>query len=209
MQSHAGLDSLYAQVLQSTSHSHLLTRVLQTIITISMPLSITNLAFLLQIKGGYVIHAFEGVQSIIMVPEDDEQPVALFHTSLQDFLTTQTCSQHFFIDLATSHLTIATHCLAVMTLHSGDIIYEIEMLHYAAQNWCHHLLSAVKEGEGGNCLHFQDDSFMNTLIGFVSVAFDSWINSIIFQVEIVDIVEILKHLLQVGIIQPCINIEWV
>jgi hypothetical protein len=172
-----------------------------------MPLSITNLAFFLQIEGGYVIHAFEGVQSIIMVPKDDEQPVALFHTSLQDFLTTQTHSQHFFIDLATSHLTIATHCLAVMTLHSGDIIYEIEMLHYAAQNWCHHLLSAVKEGEGGNCLHFQDDSFMNTLIEFVSGAFDPWINSIIFQVQTEKIVKMMKSLLQVGIMQHIFNIE--
>jgi hypothetical protein len=209
LQSHAGLDPLYAQVLQSASHSHLFTQVLQTIITIPTPLSITDLAFLLQIEGGDVIHALEGVQSIIMVPEDDEQPVRLFHTSLRDFFTTQTRSQHLFIDPATSHLAIATHCLAVMTLHCGDIIYEVKMLDYAAQSWCHHLFSAVKEGGGGDFLHFQDDSFMNTLTGFVSGAFDPWINTIIFQVQMYDIVKILESLLQVSIIQHSINIEMV
>ena len=209
LQSYAGLDPLYAQVLQSASHHHLFTQVLQTIITISTPLSVTDLAFLLQIEGGDVIHALEGVQSIIMVPEDDEQPVQLFHTSLRDFFTTQTRSQQLFIDPATSHLTIATHCLAVMTLHRGDIIYKIEMLHYAAQNWCHHLLFAVKEGGGGNFLHFQDDSFMSTLTGFVSGAFDTWINSSIFQGQIDNIVKTLGSLLQVGVIQHSINIKMV
>ena len=209
LQSYAGLDPLYAQVLQSASHHHLFTQVLQTIITISTPLSVTDLAFLLQIEGGDVIHALEGVQSIIMVPEDDEQPVQLFHTSLRDFFTTQTRSHHLFIDPATSHLAIATHCLAAMTLHCGDIIYEIPMLHYAARNWCYHLLSAVNEGGGGDFLHSQDDSFMNILTEFVSGAFDTWINSCIFQVQIDSIMKALESLLQVGIIQHSINIEMV
>ena len=52
--------------------------------------------------------------------------------------------------------------------------------------------SAVKEGGGGNFLHFQDDSFMNTLTEFVSGAFDPWINSIISQVQIGNILEILE-----------------
>jgi len=82
LQSHSGLDPLYTQVLQSASCSHHFTRVLQTIITIQRSLSITDLVCFLQIEGGDVIHALEGVQSIIMVPENDKQPVQLFHTSL-------------------------------------------------------------------------------------------------------------------------------
>jgi NACHT domain len=212
LQSHSGLDPLYTQVLESASHSHHFTRVLQTIIIIQTPISITGLACLLQIEGGDVIHALQGVQSIIMVPEDDEQSVWLFHTSLRDFLTTQARSQHLFINPATCHLSMASDCLSVMTAHHGDIIYEIEILQYAAQNWCHHLFS-VKEGGGGGGggvhLLFQDDAFLNTLIGFLSGSFDTWMNSIIFRMQIKDIVKILDSLLQVGIIQPCINIEWV
>jgi hypothetical protein len=209
LQHHAGLDLLYTQVLQSALHSCHFTRVLQAIITITSPVSITDLACLLQIEGGDVIHALQGVQSIIMVPEDDKQPVWLLHTSLQDFLTTQAQSQHLFINPITCHLSMATDCLSDMTAHHGDIIYEMEILQYAARNWCHHLLSAVKEGDGGVCLLSQDDAFMNTLIGFLSGSFDPWMNSIIFQVEIRDIVEILDSLLQVSIIQHWINMKWV
>jgi hypothetical protein len=201
LQCHSGLDPLYTQVLQSASHCRNFTRVLQTIITILKPLSIMDLAHLLQIEGGDVIHALQGVQSIIMVPEDDEQPLQLFHTSLQDFLTTQARSQHLFINPITCHLSIAIDCLAVMTAHHGDIIYEIPILIYAAGNWCHHLLSAIKEGGGGDYLFTQDGAFMNTLIDFVSGAFDPWINSIIFQVEIDNIMETLNSILQVSVMQ--------
>ena len=199
LQSHSGLDPLYTQVLESASHSHHFTRVLQTIIIIVTPISIIDLAYLLQIDSGDVIHALQGVQSIIMVPKDDEQPVRLLHTSLRDFLTTQARSQHLFINPATCHLSMVTDCLSVMTTQHGDIIYGIEILQYAAWNWCRHLFSAVKEG-GGVYLLSQDDAFVNTLIGFLSRSFDPWMNYIIFQIQINDIVEILDFLLQVGII---------
>ena len=200
MQSHSGLDPLYDQVLRSVAHGPHFTRVLETIITIRKPVSIIDLACLLQIEGGDVILALQGVQSIIMVPEDDEQPVRLYHTSLRDFLTTRARSQHLFIDPVTCHLSVAIDCLAVMTAHHGDIFYEIGILKYAARNWCHHLLSAIKEGCGGDYLLSQHDTFMNTLIGFVSGAFDSWINSIIWQVKSRKIMEILDLILQVGVI---------
>jgi len=145
---------------------------------------------------GDVIHALQGVQSIIMVPEDDDQPVRLVHTSLRDFFTTQARSQHLFVNSITCHLSMATDCLSVMTAHHGDIIYESKILQYAAQNWCHHLLSTVKEGDGGVYLLSQDDAFMNTLISFLSGSFDPWMNSIIFQVQIEDIGNILDSLLQ-------------
>ena len=206
LQGHAGLDPLYVQVLQSASHSHHFARVLQTTITIATPASITGLACLLQIEHGDVIHALQGVQSIIMVPEDDEQPVQLLHTSLRDFLTTQARSQHLFINPVTCHLSMATNCLSAMIVHDGDIIYEMEILRYAARNWCHHLLSALKEGDGGVFL-FQDDAFMNTLIGFLSGSFDSWMNSIIFQVKIKYIMEILDSILQVSALQDCFNMQ--
>ena len=144
-----------------------------------------------------------------MVPEDDEQPVRLLHTSLRDFLTTQARSQHHFINPVTCHLSMATDCLSAMTAHHGDIIYEIKILDYASRNWCHHLVSTVKEGEGGVYLLSQDDAFMNALIDFVSGSFDSWMNTIIFQMDIKDIVKILGSLLQVSIIQHCINMKWV
>ena len=69
---------------------------------------------------------------------------------------------------------------------------------YAARNWCHHLLSTLKERDGGVYLVSQDDAFTNTLIGFLSGSFDLWMNTIIFQVKIPVVVKILYSLLQVG-----------
>jgi hypothetical protein len=134
-----------------------------------------------------------------MVPEDDEQPVRLFHTSLRDFLTTRARSQNLFINPVTCHLSVAIDCLTVMTAHHGDIVYEIQILKYAARSWCHHLLSAITEGGGGDYLFSHYDAFMNTLIGFVSGALDSWVNSIILLLAIDNIRANLDFILQVGV----------
>jgi hypothetical protein len=182
LETHSGLDPLYTQVLQSAPCSPYFTQVFNTIITIEDQLSITDLGCLLQIESGDVVHALEGVQSIIMVPEDDDQPIRLFHTSLRDFLTTKARSEHLFMNPPICHLSIAADCLAVMTAHDGDDIYESGGLKFAACNWCHHMLSAI-EDDGSNHLFFQNHAIMDKLINFVSRSFDSWVNSIIFDVN--------------------------
>ena len=197
LECHAGLDPLYTQVLHSATHSPYFTRVFTTIITITEQLSITDLACLLQIEGGAVIHALEGVQSIIMVPEDDEQPVQLFHTSLRDFLTTKARSEHLFMNPPICHLSTAGDCLVAMTAHTGDDIYEDGGLKFAAISWCYHMLSAINEDGGSNHLLFQNHAIINILTNFVSRSFDSWVNSIIFHVKAYDIFRTLDCLLSV------------
>ena len=134
-----------------------------------------------------------------MVPEDDELPVQLFHTSLRDFLTTQARSQHLFMNPVSCHLSVVIDCLAVMTAHHHDIFYEIGILEYAAMNWCDHLLSAIEEGGGSDLLLSQNNAFLNTLIDFVSRAFDPWINSFLIKVEIEDTMETFNSILQVSV----------
>ena len=200
LESHSGLDPLYTQVLQSAPHSPYFTRVFTTIITIREQLSITDLACLLQIEGGDIIHALEGVQSIIMVPEDDEQPVRLFHTSLRDFLTTKARSERLFMDPPICHLSTAVDCLAVMTTHDDDI-YKSGGLKFAALSWCNYMLSAINDDGGNNRLLFQDD-VMNELKKFVSRSFDAWINSIIYHCagEIFVTLDLLLSGLKVGLL---------
>ena len=118
-----------------------------------------------------------------MVPEDDEQPVRLFHTSLRDFLTTKARSEPLFMNPPICHLSTAGDCLAVMTAHNGDDIYEGGGLKFAAINWCDHILSAINEDGGANHLLFQNHAIMNKLTNFVSRSFDSWVNSIIFHLQ--------------------------
>ncbi|KIM73846.1 hypothetical protein PILCRDRAFT_14919 [Piloderma croceum F 1598] len=208
LESHSGLDPLYTQVLQSAPCGPHFTRVFVTIITIKEQLSITGLSCLLQIEGGDVVHALEGVQSIIMVPEDDEQPVRLFHTSLRDFLTTKARSEHLFMNPTICHLSTAADCLAVMTAHDDHDIYESGGLKYAAQSWCHHMLSVINEDGGSNDFFFQNHVIMNKLTNFVSRSFDSWINSIIFHEVAYHILHTLDSLLSVLMVRllPCISL---
>jgi hypothetical protein len=208
LQSHIGLDALYTQVLQCIPHRRDFTRVFNTIFTILEPFSIMDLACLLQIRSADVIDALQGVKSIIMVPKVDEQPVLPLHPSLQDFLTTRARSRSFFISPVASHLQIAGDCLAVMTAHHGDIVYEIHALKYAARSWCHHLYSAIKERGGGVGLFAQQDGFtMNTLTDFVSGAFDPWINTVILQGRIVDIINTLDLILKVSLMHCSLYIS--
>jgi hypothetical protein len=105
LKSHAGLDPLYTQVLRSATQEHL---------------SVVVLAYLLRIEIGDVIHALLRVQSILVVPDDDESPIRLFHASLRDFLTTRARSNELFINPPVRYLSIASDCLAVMLAHNED-----------------------------------------------------------------------------------------
>ena len=95
------------------------------------------------------------------------------------------------------HLSTAGDCLAVMTTHDGDDIYESGGLKYAAMSWCDHMLSAINEDGRGNQLVFQNHAIINKLTNFVSRSFDSWLNSIIFHVEAYNIFRTLDSLLSV------------
>jgi hypothetical protein len=158
--------------------------------TVSEQLSVKDLACIFQVETGDVVHALLGVQSILIVPEDDDQPPRPFHTSLRDFLTTRARSGAFFINPSTRHLSIASDCLTAMTACKGDVIFERGGLRFAACHWIHHLLCAIQEEGANHLLCSQDGAVtMNSLMNFVSFSFDSWLNSIIHQVKIVQITE--------------------
>jgi hypothetical protein len=160
-------------------------------------LSVEDLAGLFQIECADVILAMEGFQSILLVPEDDKQPIRPFHTSLRDFLTAEARSGHLFIQPSIRHLSIATDCLAAMAVHMSDTFHECGGLEFAARSWCHHLTWAVREEGGDNLLLSRDsDVLMNQLTLFISQSFDSWVDSIIVQVEIKYILDDINTLLQ-------------
>jgi hypothetical protein len=231
LQSHTGLDLLYTQVLQTARQSPHFRRIFETIMTIAVHLSIMDLACLCNIEAEDVIHRLLGVQSILIIPEDDEQPIRPFHTSLRDFLTTETRSNNLCIDLPARHLSIASDCLIAMTVHGGNEFFESRGLRFASHNWIRHLLSAIQEEGSDNLLFPQQGALMmNKLMDFVSRSFDSWISSIIAQgghhhnMEVLDsvlsmlkatrrcpsnmilILEKIKALAKVGCPAPCFKL---
>ncbi|KIM73979.1 hypothetical protein PILCRDRAFT_14796 [Piloderma croceum F 1598] len=190
LRTHAGLDRLYAQVLTLAGpHCGHFERTIGTIMLLQSPLSTISLAYLLQLETGDILQALLGIQSILMIPEDNDGPVQLFHTSLRDFLTTRQRSGDFFIDPPMRHLSIATDCLRVVTLRtSSDIIHD-EVFEYACVNWCHHLYLGLIQGEQD--LTVNGGLLMSRLIDFESLSLGRWIETLVRNNQLRDTLDIL------------------
>ncbi|KAJ2919108.1 hypothetical protein MD484_g1351, partial [Candolleomyces efflorescens] len=91
-----GLDGLYAQTLARSEHlPHFLT-IISTIALLRAPLPTSGIAELLGISTYEVVNVLLNLQAIIQVPGTDDIPVTLCHTSLRDFLTTESRSVRYF-----------------------------------------------------------------------------------------------------------------
>ena len=130
-----------------------------------------------------MIHTLLGVQSILIVPEDDNSSIRPFHTLLCDFLTTKERSENFYIDPSLRHFLIASDCLKAMTAASWKEFFKHRSLEFISWGWSHHFLRAI-QGGGDNFFSQNDTSMLNTLMEFVSHLFDSWLDSIIYQGKI-------------------------
>jgi len=193
----AGLDPLYTQVLTTAARSPHFARVFGTIMLATQYLSVVTLADLLQLETGDVIHALLGIQSILLIPQDDKQPIRPFHTSMRDFLYIQARSNNLFINHPARHLSITTDCIALMKVQAAYNLLPGGGLEYAVESWCHHLACVVEEEGGVNLLNSQHSiSMMRELIGFVSHSFDLWLDCIILQVTIMIILDKLDSLLK-------------
>jgi hypothetical protein len=115
-----------------------------------------------------------------MIPEDDNQAIQPFHTSLPDFLKSESRSGKFFIDLPHRHLLIMTDCLAAMMVHpTSDIFYGGEQL-YPCMNWCYHFNQAVVEGRKDAIVEvLAMDVVTHHLEDFVSSSLQFWVNTLI------------------------------
>ncbi|KAJ2930645.1 hypothetical protein H1R20_g6447, partial [Candolleomyces eurysporus] len=91
-----GLDGLYAQTLARSKHLPHFFDIISTIALLSAPLSTSAIAELLGIHIYEVVNVLVNLQAIIQVPGTDDIPVTLCHTSLRDFLTTQSRSGDLF-----------------------------------------------------------------------------------------------------------------
>ncbi|KAJ2930651.1 hypothetical protein H1R20_g6451, partial [Candolleomyces eurysporus] len=91
-----GLDGLYAQTLARSKHLPRFSDIISTIALLSAPLSTSAIAELLGIHIYEVVNVLVNLQAIIQVPGTDDTPITLCHTSLRDFLATQSRAGDFF-----------------------------------------------------------------------------------------------------------------
>jgi len=178
LKTHAGLDPLYTQVFSTVPREDRFDRVIGTIMLLREQFSIIELARLLELATADILQAVLGIQSILRIPEDDEQPIQLIHASLRDFLMERQRSEIYFINPPIRHIYIAMDCLKIMTKDAKKNHFATSgASSYACYNWIHHLDGALLNGGWAD---FSDSSLTASLIiclqDFKSHAFDYWVN---------------------------------
>ncbi|KAJ2931896.1 hypothetical protein H1R20_g5193, partial [Candolleomyces eurysporus] len=103
-----GLDGLYAQTLARSQHHPYFRDIISTIALLRNPLPVVSIADLLNIEAFEAIQVLLNLQAIVHVPGTDEEgDVTLCHSSLRDFLTTESRSGPFFVLPPPNYLTLS------------------------------------------------------------------------------------------------------
>ena len=173
---HDGLDPVYTQILSVAARNKDFDAVLGTLILLAKPLPIKLLATLLRLDPARILHALRGLQSILIIPEDDDNHIRPIHTSLRDFLTSQERSNDLFIRPKERHFDIAIDCLRIICVSNTGPFFDTtgySAQRYACCEWIFHLHSSMR-------IEMLDDSLISLLIDFTSNNFDVWVNTILF-----------------------------
>ncbi|KAJ2913678.1 hypothetical protein MD484_g6732, partial [Candolleomyces efflorescens] len=109
-----GLDGLYAQTLRVAQSQHLphFRSIISTVALLWHPLSIAKISTILGIESFETVRVLMNLQAIIHVPGTDEEgEVTMCHTSLRDFLTTESRSGPYFVP-PSFHLYLSYYCFS-------------------------------------------------------------------------------------------------
>jgi len=166
----SGIDLLYAQVLEQSvddmdedaeeTYSHFRT-VVGAVLLAFNPLSTTGLSDLVKVSS--VSTTLRSLHSLLLVPENTEDPIRAFHKSFPDFLTdpARCKDDRFFVEPGVHHPEILLSCLNIMgerlkknicKLDDHAVLSEVkdlpalqkeyigDGLEYACRFWAKHLL---------------------------------------------------------------------
>lgn len=188
LKAHAGLDPLYSQVLEEVEDTNSFKTVLAAITVLNSPLSITSLSELLGISPQVITADLLQTQSIIIIPGDDDTPVQMLHTSLQEFLTDESRAVHWFIDSQIHHHSISQACFEIISKKPSGVIFESEAQQYACANIFQHLEQAwISTGNGATLFDQSIKEPLNPLLSrFLSGDTDTWFNTVVYQGTIIE-----------------------
>lgn len=132
-----GLDGLYSQTLARAEHLPHFQRIVNTIVLAAEPVSIIELADLLNIQTFEVVHVLVNLHAILQVPGDNHTPVTLCHSSLHDFLTDQKRSGRFH-SAPSYHEDLAYQCIEIVGKATGSGRPKTPANNYAREYWDYH-----------------------------------------------------------------------
>ncbi|RXW23674.1 hypothetical protein EST38_g2149 [Candolleomyces aberdarensis] len=105
-----GLDALYSQTLSRSVGLPHFSNIISTLTLLAEPLPVIGIAELLELRVYEVVRVLLDLQAIIQVPGTDDGPVTFCHTSLRDFLSSESRSGRFFVP-PSFHSRLYTDCL--------------------------------------------------------------------------------------------------
>jgi hypothetical protein len=136
---HTGVDSLYTQVISEAHHYPHFDRVMGSLMHLERPLSINQLAQLLQLQAAHIQQAMQGCHSILAVPDNNDDSIRPYHASLRDFLTDCHRAQCHFLSPVEYHALISAQCLGMITMgFKNNTTRGGEPMSYACEAWHHH-----------------------------------------------------------------------
>jgi hypothetical protein len=134
---HVGVDGLYTQVITEAQRmlSDNLRRVMGSLMYVRYPLSVDELAQLLELDASHIRVALDQCQSIFVIPSSNSEVIRPHHPSLRDFLTSQERSQNLCCAPAEYHARLMIQCSKAITnaFRNNEIPPE-----YACVAWFYH-----------------------------------------------------------------------
>jgi hypothetical protein len=196
-----GLDALYRDVLSGAGPIPYFNRVIGTIMLLRSPLPIASLGYLLQLSAEQVVASVWGIQSILMIPGNDDEAIEPFHASLRDFLVARERSASLYINPPTRHLWIVTNCLEAMKVKPRDGFFYEGGQEYPCRNWCRHVVLGLNESEGDGLLTSPPGAYLTSyLADFASQSLYFWVNTLLregYESEMISVLDSGLSLLKV------------
>ena len=141
--------------------------VLQAVIYVYNPLSMTAISDLVQMPIEQIEAALSSLHSLIYIPSSKHvaKQISILHASYHDFISNQALSSKHYLDTCDSHRSLANHCFFLMDKEwSGrkDVPYLIERrceniseaLAYACSSWAFHFTIGKSNNQLAELKHF-------------------------------------------------------
>jgi hypothetical protein len=145
------LDQLYIQILSHAPHFDSLKKILGVITILFEPLPIGALEDLLSLERGHASCVLKSLHSVLIIPDDENKPIVIYHESLRDFLMDVNRSNNFCIASPEYHNVVVHYCLDLMTtkfnqdscvFHHHPTLFS-STLWYACDYWGLHLSASI------------------------------------------------------------------
>jgi hypothetical protein len=171
---HPGLDYLYRQVIEDAPRENPFYDVIGAITLLRIRFPARNLSQLLGIQVDEVLDTLQGLEPILDIPEEVDEPIQPYHASLHDFLTDRDRSMNFYINPAKQHFSIMLLCLEIIAGHTQWGTMQREVTDYACRNLFHHFKSALAPEGIDSVLSWQPASFRKNLSSLGHKSLKPW-----------------------------------